>query len=124
MTDQSLTLGQIFASHTDRLPAVKLPDLPRSGIIVGQDTNGHIELAVNSMVLPVDPDTRAELITDPATRAWLLTEAFAFTRRTYLWAVDELTTDERSVRRFQIGDVARFGRGCVFPLAHDQSNAR
>lgn len=114
MTEQSLTVAQIFASHTDRLPAVKLPDVPRSGIIVGQDSNGFIELAVDSVVLPIDPDTRAELITDPVTRAWLLTEAFALTRRTYLWAVGELTAerqhvqDARKDRERVLGDVREF----------------
>jgi hypothetical protein len=98
VTNESLTVGQIFASHTDRLPAVKLLDPPRSGILVGQDSNGHIELAVDSVILPVDPDTRAELLTDPATRAWLLTEAFARTRRTYLWAVEELATERQHVQ--------------------------
>jgi hypothetical protein len=114
VTDESLTLAQIFATHTDRLPAVKLPDVPRSGIIVGQDSFGFIELAVDSVVLPVDPDTRAVLITDPVTRAWLLTEAFAFTRRTYLWAVGELTAerqhvqDARKDRERFLGDVREF----------------
>ncbi|MGI5185486.1 hypothetical protein ACQEVZ_55510 [Dactylosporangium sp. CA-152071] len=114
MTNESLTVGQIFASHTDRLPAVKLPDLPRSGILVGQDSSGHIELAGDSVILPVDPDTRAELITDPVTRAWLLTEAFARTRRTYLWAVGELATerqhvqDARQDRERLLGDVRAF----------------
>jgi hypothetical protein len=114
VTDESLTLAQIFATHTDRLPAVKLPDVPRSGIIVGQDSNGFIELAVDSVVLPVDPDTRAVLITDPVTRAWLLTEAFAHTRRTHLWAVGELTTerqhvqDARKDRERFLGDVRAF----------------
>lgn len=111
---ESLTVGQIFASHTHRLPAVKLPDQPRSGILVGQDSSGHIELAVNGMILPIDPDTRAELITDPVTRAWLLTEAFASTRRTYLWAVGELATerqhvqDARKDREQVLGDVRAF----------------
>lgn len=98
MTDEPLTVGQIFASHTDRLPAVKLLDPPRSGVLVGQDSNGHIELAVNSVILPIDPDTAAELITDPATRASLLTEAFALTRRTYLWAIGELTAERQHVQ--------------------------
>jgi len=114
VTDESLTLAQIFATHTDRLPAVKLPDVPRSGIIVGQDSFGFIELAVDSVILPIEPDTRAELITDPVTRAWLLTEAFAFTRRTYLWAVGELTAerqhvqDARKDRERVLGDVREF----------------
>ena len=109
MPDESLTLAQIFATHTDRLP-----DVPRSGIIVGQDSFGFIELAVDSVVLPVDPDTRAELITDPVTRAWLLTEAFSNTRRTYLWAVGELTAerqhvqDARKDRERFLGDVREF----------------
>jgi hypothetical protein len=34
---------------------------------------------------------------DPATRAWLLTEAFAFTRRTYRWAVGELAGERQHV---------------------------
>jgi hypothetical protein len=112
--DESLTVAQIFATHTDRLPAVNLPDVPRSGIIVGQDHDGFIELAVDSVILPVDPDTRAVLITDPVTRAWLLTEAFAVTRRTYLWAVGELTAerqhvqDARTDRERFLGDVREF----------------
>jgi hypothetical protein len=69
------SLAQIFATHTGRLPAVKLPDVSRSGVIVGQDSNGFIELAVDSVVLPIDPDTVAVLITDPVARARLLTDA-------------------------------------------------
>lgn len=114
MTDESLTVAQIFASHTDRLPAVTLPDVSRRGIIVGQDSAGFIELAIDSVVLPVDPNTRAVLITDPVTRAWLLTEAFALTRRTYLWAVREMTAerqhvqDARTDRERFLGDVREF----------------
>jgi GGDEF domain-containing protein len=86
----------------------------RRGIIVGEDSAGFVELAVDSVVLPVDPGTRAVLITDPVTRAWLLTEAFALTRRTYLWAAREMTAerqhvqDARTDRERFLGDVREF----------------
>jgi hypothetical protein len=68
VTDKSLTVGQILAPHTDRLGVVNPPDAPRSGIIVGQDSVGVIELVVDRVAPSSDVNTRAELITDPVLR--------------------------------------------------------
>src|SRR6266511_4418004 len=98
MTEPAPTLAQILAAHTEVLPAVALHDgTHRRGVILGFDDSGHIELDTDAIALPVDPDTPAELITRPPTRAWLLTEALATNRRTYLWLSGERRQERERV---------------------------
>jgi len=98
MTEPAPTLAQILAAHTGVLPAVALHDgTHRRGVILGFDDSGHIELDTDGIALPVDPDTPAELITRPPTRAWLLTEALATNRRTYLWLSGERRQERERV---------------------------
>ncbi|GIJ49378.1 hypothetical protein Val02_62640 [Virgisporangium aliadipatigenens] len=85
MTGPVSDVAEIFGSLPGGLPAVWLPSDAATGVLVGATSTGHIEVAARGVVLPVEPDTPATLITDPAQRAQALTDAFAGTRRIYLW---------------------------------------
>jgi hypothetical protein len=92
------TVAQILLTYGSPLPTVSLLDGSRNrGVLLGHDARGHIEFGIDGIVLTLDPDVPAALITDPQARAHILTDAFATTRRTYLWLSGELHRERENL---------------------------
>ncbi len=112
---ETLTLSDIAERmHPTQLPAVRLPDY-RRGIVLGRSADGtFIEIGDGGIVIPYEPETPAELITDPAERANTLTDAFAGTRATYLWMcqraqeLEQRLAEERNQRILRDAELQQF----------------